>query len=141
MGNIRTILIAEDDENDFLLIHRALKKAGFRGAVVRAADGTEAIHRLEQIGDQETPLPALALIDLKMPRKDGFDVLRWKRKHSELPCVPMIIFSSSGLERDVKEAYALGAHSYTTKPGQFEQYVRYCEALQGWWCHCEFING
>jgi CheY-like chemotaxis protein len=86
-------------------------------------------------------LPALALVDLKMPRQDGFDVLRWKRKHMELPCVPIIIFSSSGLERDVKEAYALGANSFTTKPNRFEQYVHYCEALQNWWRRCEFING
>lgn len=141
MGVIRAILIVEDDENDFHLISRALKTSGYDGRIVRAKDGGEAIHKLAGLGNGEMPLPALALIDLKMPRLDGFDVLKWKRQHVELPCVPLIIFSSSGIERDVKEAYALGAHAFTMKPSRFEQYVDYCQSLQDWWRRCEFSEG
>ena len=138
MCNIRTILIAEDDENDFIFITRALKVTGFRGKILHAEDGDDAIRKL---GNGEMELPALALIDLKMPRRDGFDVLRWKHAHLESPCVPLIVFSSSRIERDVKEAYALGAHAFTMKPGRFEQYVEYCQSLQDWWSRCEFAEG
>jgi CheY-like chemotaxis protein len=138
---IRTILVAEDDENDFVLISRALKAAGFVGTILRAGDGDEAIRKLERMGMPEAQLPALALIDLKMPRADGFDVLEWKRLHTELPCVPLIIFSSSNEECDVKKAYELGAHAFTTKPNGFERYIGYCASLQDWWCRCEFMEG
>ena len=141
MSVIRTILVAENDDHDFLFISRALKAAGCLGCIVRAEDGDAAIHELEHIGEPRLQLPALALVDLKMPGCDGFDVLRWKRRHAELPCVPIIIFSSSNIESDVKEAYLLGAHSFTVKPLQFADYVRYCVSLQEWWSRCEFSEG
>ena len=136
---LRAILVAEDDDNDFLLISRALKEAGFLGKILRAEDGNEAIDKLKHAGNGgEMELPAVALIDLKMPRGDGFDVLKWKRRHLELPCVPIIIFSSSSMEGDVKQAYALGANAFTMKPNRYDQYVDYCASLQNWWRRCEF---
>ena len=138
---IRTILVAEDDDNDYLLLSRALKAAGYRGTILRASDGDEAIRRLEHTGHPDLQLPALALIDLKMPGGDGFDVLKWKRRNTATPCIPLIILSSSNEPSDVEKAYSLGAHAFTMKPNGFERYVSYCTSLQDWWRRCEFIEG
>ncbi len=138
---INTILIAEDDDNDFFFIARALHITGFQGKVVRANDGKDAIVLLQAIFDQKFKLPAIALIDLKMPRCDGFEVLAWRQKHREVPCVPLIIFSSSRLETDVKRAYELGAHAFTKKPTEVREYVELCTSLQDWWKHCELTDG
>src|ERR1041384_1661828 len=142
MGAIRTIIVAEDDDDDFFLVRRALKQSGYRGAIVRAMNGEEAIRLLRSSGgaEAEVTLPAIALLDLKMPLRDGFDVLEWKDKHRDLPCVPVIIFSSSEVERDVKRAYKLGAHSYVRKPARFEQYVAIFDSLRNCWSHCEFTE-
>lgn len=138
---INTMLIAEDDDNDFFFVSRALKITGFQGKVVRAIDGQAAITTLQAIFDHKFQLPALALIDLKMPRCDGFEVLTWRQKHRELPCVPLIIFSSSRIEADVKRAYELGAHAFTQKPARVGEYVDLCASLQSWWKHCELTDG
>ena len=142
MGAIRTIVVAEDDDDDFFLVRRALKQSGYRGAIVRAINGEEVIRLLRSSGgaESEVALPAIALLDLKMPLRDGFDVLEWKDKHRELPCVPVIIFSSSEVERDVKRAYKLGAHAYVRKPARFEQYVSFFDSLRDWWSHCELAD-
>jgi CheY-like chemotaxis protein len=137
---IRTILIAEDDDNDFIFVNRALQMSGFQGKIVRATDGTSAIELLQAICAHQFELPALALIDLKMPRSDGFEVLTWKQEHRHLPCVPLIVFSSSRLDADVKRAYELGAHAYSTKPFLATDYVEFCTSLQDWWRHCELTQ-
>ena len=130
MPELKAILVAEDDENDFFLIRVALEAAGFNGNVIHARGGAEAIDWLKQAGPDD--LPALLLLDLKMPRGDGFDVLEWKDKN-RLPCVPAIVLSASPLERDVARAYQLGAHSYAAKPLGLENRTNLCRGLLGWW--------
>lgn len=137
---INTILVAEDDDNDFFFITRALRATGFQGQVVRAVTGKAAIAVLQSIFDRQLKLPAVALIDLKMPGMDGFDVLTWRRDHRDLPCVPLIIFSSSGLRADVIRAYELGAHAFAKKPCRVSEYVELCTSLQDWWRHCELVD-
>src|SRR4051794_8809799 len=137
---INTILIAEDDDNDFFFVSRALHICGFRGTIVRASDGKAAIALLQALFDHQFKLPALALIDLKMPRCDGFEVLAWRQTHREMPCIPLIVFSSSRLEADVKRAYELGAHGFTMKPARPVDYVQLCASLQEWWQHCELLD-
>ena len=140
MCAIATILIAEDDDNDFFFLERALRKTSFEGNILRAADGSETIEVLQTMCTQRPSLPALGLIDLKMPRCDGFAVLAWRQKHCELSCIPLIVLSSSRIESDVRRAYDLGASSFTMKPMIANDYVDLCMALQHWWEHCEFAE-
>ena len=140
MCTIRTILIAEDDDNDFILLSHALKVSGFDGTIIRAGSGDEAIRVLSHAGEETLTLPAVALLDLKMPGKDGFDVLNWRRQQGNLPVVPIVIFSSSRDDGDVRRAYELGAHGFTMKPTRLESYVALCESLQDWWGRCELMG-
>lgn len=133
----KVLLVAEDDENDALLLERALRRADSDFHLVRVADGEELVSYLQ--GDHPYhdraahPEPDLVLLDLKMPRMDGFDVLRWRRKKENGCLLPVIVFSSSTLERDVRLAYALGANSYVVKPMRSEALDGMVQALLGWW--------
>lgn len=117
------ILIAEDDENDVFLIKRAFSQAQFDNPLQVVQNGEEAIAYLK--GDppfqdrEKYPTPALLLLDLKMPRKDGFDVLTWVREHPEFNSLSIVVLTSSQESRDVNRAYALGASSYLVKPANF----------------------
>ena len=94
-----TLLIVEDDDNDFLFLERALGMENFEANIRRACDGVEAIEYLAGENDfanrEAHPLPHLILLDLKMPRRNGFEVLEWLREHSELETLPVVVFSSS----------------------------------------------
>jgi CheY-like chemotaxis protein len=133
----KVLLVAEDDENDALLLERALRRADSDFRLVRVADGEELVSYLQ--GDKPYhdravhPDPDLVLLDLKMPRMDGFDVLRWRREQENGHLLPVIVFSSSTLERDVRQAYALGANSYVVKPMRSEALDGMIHALLGWW--------
>ena len=133
----KVLLVAEDDENDALLLERALRRADSDFHLVRVADGEELVSYLQ--GDRPFhdravhPEPDLVLLDLKMPRMDGFDVLRWRRERENGCLLPVIVFSSSTLERDVRLAYALGANSYVVKPMRSEALDGMVQALLGWW--------
>lgn len=140
MCAISTILIAEDDDHDFFFIERALRKTAYEGEIVRALDGSQTIETLHSLCIDRLSLPALGLIDLKMPRCDGFGVLAWRQKHCELSCIPLIVLSSSRMQSDVKRAYDLGACSFTMKPMAANDYLDLCTALQHWWEHCEFAE-
>jgi CheY-like chemotaxis protein len=113
-------LIVEDDPNDQILICRSFQKAPVPSRVAVANDGDEAISYLSGAGgyaDRESfPLPAAMLLDLKLPRLSGFDVLSWVRKQEPLRQLPVIILTSSYQEEDIRNAYDLGANSYLVKP-------------------------
>lgn len=117
------ILIAEDDENDVFLIKRAFSQAQFDNPLQVVQNGEEAIAYLK--GDppfrdrEKYPMPALLLLDLKMPRRDGFEVLAWIRDHPEFNSLSVVVLTSSQESRDVNRAYALGASSYLVKPANF----------------------
>lgn len=122
--NTKTIiLLAEDDENDILLFTRALKSVGSHCEIKSVRDGQSAVDYLQHAGpysDKEAfPLPRFLILDLKMPRKSGFEVLEWLMEHPECKVVPTIVFSSSKISEDIKRAYELGANSYFTKPNDF----------------------
>jgi CheY-like chemotaxis protein len=133
-SKIPTLLIAEDDDNDFLFLERALKIERFEADIRRACDGEEAIEYLggeEDFANREAhPLPQLILLDLKMPRKNGFDVLTWVREHPDLRTLPVIIFSSSEEPEDVENAYNLGANAYLVKPSSCLSYSEVVQTLR-----------
>lgn len=119
------ILVAEDDENDAFILQRALKKAGIADPVRVVVDGQQAIDYLAGMGKyqdrQQHPLPDLAIFDIKMPRKDGFDALRWTREQDHLQDLPVMMLTSSGETCDIKKAYELGANAYLIKRAEINQ--------------------
>jgi len=133
-NKIPTLLIAEDDDNDFLFLERALAIEKFEANIRRACDGEEAIEYLvgeNHFADRDAhPLPNLILLDLKMPRKNGFEVLAWVREHSELETLPVVVFSSSEECADVEKAYNLGASGYLVKPSSYLSYSEIVRTLR-----------
>jgi CheY-like chemotaxis protein len=131
------ILVAEDDENDVLLLERTFQRAKVASRFVVVRDGQEAIDYLSGIGrfaDRVTyPWPALMLLDLKMPMLDGFDVLTWWREHGTARELPIVVMSSSNQESDVKRAMALGAAAYQVKSGDLQHLLAFVSELQEKW--------
>ena len=116
----QTILLVEDDENDVLFATMALEKAGVAGGLHVVEDGEQAINYLGGRGEfadrARHPLPALVLLDLKLPRVMGMDVLKWIRERSELDMMIVIILTSSQQRSDIETACSLRANSYLVKP-------------------------
>jgi two-component system response regulator len=113
-------------------LERSLKKAGVKNPVKVVSDGEEAIEYLEKAnGTHKTP--RLAVLDLKMPLKDGFEVFKRVRANPKLSRMPVIIFSSSNQERDVNRAYDLGANSYVVKPGDTAQMDEFVRKIHDYW--------
>src|SRR5215469_1200160 len=128
-----TILHVEDDPNDTLLLEHACRKAGMIFNLQAVSDGDQAMAYLRgtsAFSDRaKHPLPHLILLDLKMPRVSGFDVLSWLRSENALCGVPVVVLTSSNHDADVKRAYDLGAKSYLVKPVGFEALVELVKTL------------
>jgi CheY-like chemotaxis protein len=133
MSEPAAILVAEDDESDVLLLRRAFKEAGLTQAIHFARDGHEAIEflwgRRQGVSDR---LPALVILDLKMPRRSGFEVLHWIRAQNVLRCLPVLIFSSSARREDVERAYSLGASGFFVKPASTIQRTEMARCIKAW---------
>ena len=128
-----TILHVEDDPNDTLLFQHACQKAGVVFDLQAVSDGDQAIAYLRganNFSDRgKHPLPKLILLDLKMPRVSGFDVLAWLKDDGSFHGVPVVVLTSSNHDADVKRAYDLGAKSYLVKPVGFEALVELVKTL------------
>ena len=137
MADHDVILLAEDNETDVLFLRRAFEKVHLINPLHVVGDGEEAIAYLSGEGKYanraEYPLPALLLLDLKMPHKNGLEVLQWIRAQPSLRCLRVVVLTTSELYRDVNKAYELGANSYLVKPVEFENFVRISQMLQGYW--------
>ena len=136
-AKVEVILVADDDENDAYFIERALKEAQVANPLRRVRDGEEAIAYLKGeggYGDREKfPLPHLMLLDLKMPRKNGFEVLEWVRGQPGLKRLPVIILTSSKEDSDINHAYDLGANTYLVKPSKPESLLDMAKAIKLHW--------
>ena len=132
-----TILLVEDDENDAFLFKLALERAKILNPVQWLKDGIEAIAYLtgESPYTDRTvfPQPELVILDLKMPRMSGLELLAWLRDHPAFQGIPIIIMSSSMEERDVRRAYNLGANTYFVKPGSFDIFVTLIGKVHAYW--------
>jgi CheY-like chemotaxis protein len=129
-------LVAEDDPNDTLLLTRAFAKAGLAIPLDFVCDGQEAVDYLGRAQAKEhsrETIPQLLLLDLKMPRMDGFDVLKWLRAQPGLQRLPVIVFSSSGQQEDIDSAYGLGANSYLVKPQTLERLQDLVRTIHQYW--------
>ena len=132
-NSARAILLVEDGEDDVFLLKHSFAEAKIANPVQVAKDCAEAIRYLSGEGEfadrSKNPLPVLVLLDLKMPRMDGFDVLRWKSKRPELSGIPFFVLSSSNLEQDVTKALELGARQYFVKPMSLDELVEMVQLL------------
>lgn len=120
------ILLAEDSDADAEMTMRALKKNKLTNVVVWVKDGAEALDYLKREGsfaDRARTLPKLVLLDIKMPKVDGIEVLRVIRSDDQLKSIPVVMLTSSAEERDIVESYELGVNSYLVKPVEFERFV------------------
>ncbi len=131
------LLVAEDNELDALLMLRLVERCGNSFKMMHVPHGEAAIDYLRGAGEYgdrtQYPLPSLLLLDLKMPRKDGFAVLRWRQENLSHAGLPIVVFSSSNLPEDVSRAFALGANSYVVKPSDPDRLERLVRALHEWW--------
>ena len=131
------ILLAEDNEDHVLLIRRAFKQAGLINPLQVVNDGEEAIAYLKGEGRfanrAEYPLPCLMLLDLKMPNKNGFEVLEWVRRQPAFAALRIVVLTTSGESGDINRAYQLGANSFLTKPVDFRDFVQLTSAIKGYW--------
>lgn len=133
----RTLLIIDDNPDDETLTRRALHRAPLSHVqIVVARDGVDALALL--LGDAERAiapmaLPQLVLLDLKMPRLSGLDVLERLRRHERTRHVPVVVFTSSSEERDLRRSYELGANAYVRKPVDFAQFSEAVASLGRFW--------
>ena len=132
-----TILHVEDDPNDVLLFQNACRKAGLNIDLQTVADGEEALAYLRGTAQFQNraqhPFPTLLVLDLRLPRLNGFDLLGCLRQDTASRRLPVIVLSSSNLEDDVKRAYDLGANSFLVKPVAFEGLVKCAENIRDYW--------
>lgn len=133
----KVILLVEDNPDDELLTLRALKKQNAPSAVVVARDGVEALDYLFATGphaDRDPgSTPQLVLLDLKLPKVDGLEVLRRMRSDERTRLVPVVILTSSREQQDILDGYGLGANSYVRKPVNFVQFTEAVEQLKSYW--------
>lgn len=131
------ILQVEDDRNDVFFLEHAFRAAGVTHPLRVVRDGQEAIDYLSGAGEfsdrTRYPLPCLILLDLKLPRKDGFEVLAWIRQDPKLRLLQVIVLTSSARESDVDRAYLLGANSFLVKPSELKERVELSRLLKAYW--------
>ena len=137
MPDQAVILLVEDREDDIFLVKKAFEKGWIDNPMQVVRDGVEAIHYLAGEGPYsnraEYPLPDLILLDLKLPKVDGFDVVRWIRRQPGFSTIPVVVLTSSDAIRDVNRAYALGANSFLVKPLDFENFIELAKMLKAYW--------
>jgi DNA-binding response OmpR family regulator len=124
------IVLVEDNPDDQALTLRALKKQNLANDIIVLNDGVEA---LEFLLDPEKPLPHLVLLDLKLPKLDGLQLLRRLRSDPRTQVLPVVVLTSSDEDRDVIEGYRLGANSYIRKPVDFNQFTEAVRQLGLYW--------
>jgi CheY-like chemotaxis protein len=136
-----TVLHIDDDANDTALLQAATRSANLDFQLHNVEDGERAIAYLSGGGPYSDrtvyPLPSLILLDLKMPRATGFEVLKWIRQHPELGNLPVVVLSGSELQEDVRKAYGVGANSYLVKPIGFEALVNMVRNITSVWLNAQ----
>jgi CheY-like chemotaxis protein len=138
MANNRpTLLIVEDSEDDIFFIERIFKQLAARCELRFARDGGEAIDYLAGKGKfkdrAQYPMPTIILMDLKMPRKNGFEVLEWMQTQPDIKLIPTIVVTSSTLQEDITRAYRLGANAVMNKPVNKDSLLQMLKSFHVYW--------
>jgi two-component system response regulator len=129
----RPILLVEDSPDDVLLTRRAFTKNHIKNPIVVASDGAQALEHLLPADGSEGLGPALILLDIKLPKVDGLEVLRRIRGDGRTRNLPVVVLTTSNEERDIVTSYQLGANSFVRKPVVFEEFVTAVNALGVYW--------
>jgi two-component system, response regulator len=127
----RSLLLVEDNPDDEELTLRSLKQSKLANEIRVARDGVEAIGMLH--GEAAEPLPAVVLLDLKLPKLDGLGVLKRIREHPRTRTLPVVVLTSSAEDSDILATYDLGANSYVRKPVQMDEFARAAAQLGLYW--------
>ena len=138
MTQTQTILLVEDNPVDVLLMQRAFRNEAFANTSLQIVrDGDAAVFYLNGDGEYSDrdryPLPAIILLDLKLPRRSGHEVLVWLKQQPELKRLPVVMLTSSRQTLDVKRAYDLGANSYLVKPVGFASLLEMMQSFKDYW--------
>ncbi len=129
----RAILLVEDNPVDLDLTRRAFARSQLTNPLEVARDGAEALDWLARWAAGQ-PLPLVVLLDLKLPKVDGLEVLRRYRAHALARSVPIVVLTSSSEDRDIARAYADGANSYIVKPVDFDKFLEVTAQIKLYWC-------
>ena len=140
--NNQCVLYVEDDPNDAFLLKHAFAKAEIPTRLQIVTDGQDAVDYLAGVGAfadrSRHPMPRLVVLDIKLPRKTGLEVLAWLRAQADLRGLPVIMFSSSGQPGDVELANRLGANSYVVKPAALEDWLAFAKTIRTFWLHFHY---
>lgn len=129
----RPILLVEDNPMDVDLTRRAFLRRGIANPIEVARDGEEALLYLDGWGLKDE-LPVVILLDLKLPKVDGLEVLNRFKNHRRFRSVPVVILSTSSEDSDIQTAYREGANSYIVKPVDFDKFMQVVDHIQTYWC-------
>lgn len=129
----RPILLVEDNPDDEMLTRRAFKKSNIANELIVARDGAEALDILQNVGRVGERLPGLVLLDLKLPKVDGLEVLRRIRANERTQIIPVVVLTSSQLEEDILASYRSGANAYVRKPVNFSEFADAVTTLGMFW--------
>lgn len=130
--SLSPILLVEDNPMDVDLTLRAFKRRKITNHVIVARDGDEALDYMDR-WEKGDPIPVVVLLDLKLPKVDGLEVLRQIKEHPTLRAIPVVILTSSADDRDIETAYKLGANSYIVKPVDFDKFMEVAEHIEVYW--------
>jgi len=130
----KEILVVEDNPGDVRLIREALRDVRLPSSVQVARDGMEAMEILQRQGKHESAArPDLVMLDLNLPKKGGWDVLKEMKEDDSLKAIPVVVFSASEAEEDIKRCYALQANCFVTKPGSLDEFLQAVSAIEQFW--------
>ncbi len=131
----RPILVVDDDPDDQLLVQLALRRVGLNIPIETLDDGVELTHYLEEVaeGGDASRWPLIVLLDINMPRMNGFAALDWMKADPRFDVIPVIVFTSSDSLEDVRKSYSKGAASFITKPVTMEKLEEAMRILSSYW--------
>lgn len=128
------ILLVEDNPDDIMITKRAFAKGRILNKLYVVQDGEEAIEFLRKRGKyKDVPTPTLVLLDLKMPKMNGFEVLEQIKGDKDLKSIPIVVLTSSERDKDIEEAYKLGCNSYIVKPVNFDNFIKTVVDIKEYW--------
>jgi CheY-like chemotaxis protein len=132
-NSLHSILLVEDRAADLDLTKRALKKRNILNPLIEARDGEEALAFIDR-WDAGEPVPLVILLDLKLPKVSGLDVLAKLKAHPKYSTIPVVVLTTSSEDQDIKTAYQLGCNSYIVKPVEFEKFMEVASQVEIYWC-------
>jgi CheY-like chemotaxis protein len=132
-SSMNPILLVEDRATDIDLTRRALARRHLLNPIQEARDGEEAIAYMSR-WDKGEMLPVVILLDLKLPKVSGLEVLRQLKSHPRYSSIPVVVLTTSAEDHDIEKAYQLGCNSYIVKPVEFDKFMEVAEKIEIYWC-------